>query len=196
MGLVFGLCSPKRITGEKPSMTSRPLSMFFRFRVLCALSLLVVSVLGGAACQPADDSNANINARPANTSPTAKPAATETKSPDPAPVGKEVKAAPGPALKSITPPDGAILAGVLNDLATSLPAPDATAAKAANESGTVTVEVVVNEKGVVVASSVVSGPQPLWRAAGEAARQARFDPPLHNGNPVKIAGVLTYEFTK
>ena len=75
-------------------------------------------------------------------------------------------------------------------------ASDAAAAKEANASGTVTVEVLVNEKGVVTSSSVVSGPQPLWRAAGEAARQARFDPPLHNGKPVKVAGVLTYEFKK
>lgn len=125
-----------------------------------------------------------------------KPTEAETKQADPAPDGKEVKAADGPALKSITPPDGAILAGVLNDLATSLPAPDAAAAKAANESGTVTVEVVVNEKGAVVAPSVVSGPQPLWRAAGDAVRKATFDPPLHNGKPVKVAGVLTYKFTK
>nr|HQU90743.1 TonB family protein [Pyrinomonadaceae bacterium] len=96
-----------------------------------------------------------------------------------------------PKLKSIEPAEGTILGGVLNDIATSLPAPDA---GATTESGTVTVEVIVNEKGMVTTSSVVNGPQSLWRAAGEAARQARFDPPLHNGKPVKVAGVLTYEF--
>jgi len=56
--------------------------------------------------------------------------------------------------------------------------------------------VVVNEKGEIVASSVVSGPQPLWAAAGAAARQARFDPPLKDGKPVKVVGVLVYEFAK
>ena len=117
----------------------------------------------------------------------------ETKPADPAPVGKEIKAADGPKLKSLIPPDDAILGGVLNDIATSLPQPDA---GAATETGTVTVEVLVNEKGAVVASSVVSGPQPLWKAAGAAAREAKFDPPLHNGKPVKVAGVLAYEFTK
>jgi len=178
-------------------MTPWTVSTFDRFHSLYALSLLAFSVVFiGSACQPAADTNANAKAAPANNSAAVKPTTTEAKSPDPAPVGKEVQAAQGPALKSITPPDGAILAGVLNDLATSLPAPDPAAGKAANESGTVTVEVVVNEKGTVVASSVVSGPQPLWRAAGEAARQARFAPPLQNGQPVKIAGVLTYDFKK
>ena len=177
-------------------MTTRTDSVLSRFGLFAVLTLMFISM----ACQQTSNNSANVNATakatPANTTVAVKPTEAETKQADPAPVGKEVKAADGPALKSITPPDGAILVGVLNDIATSLPAPDAAAAKTANESGTVTVEVVVNEKGTVVASSVVGGPQPLWRAAGEAARQARFDPPLHNGKPVKIAGVLTYEFTK
>lgn len=177
------------------SLRTKPVSG--RFRMFHALMLLVfVGMFIGMACQRGADNAANAKPTPANTTVSAKPVATETKPPESAPVGKEVKPADGPALKSITPPDGAILAGMLNDLAISLPPPDATAAKTANASGTVTVEVVVNEKGVVVASSVVSGAQSLWSAAGAAARQARFDPPLHNGKPVKIAGVLTYEFTK
>jgi len=176
-------------------MTSRTETVSSRFRLPSILMLLCMMFLG-TACQQATNTPTNAKATAANATVAAKPTETETKPADPAPVGKEVKPADGPALKSITPPDGAILGGVLNDLATSLPAPDAGAAKAANASGTVTVEIVVNEKGAVVASSVVSGPQPLWSAAGTAARQARFDPPLHDGKPVKVAGVLIYEFTK
>lgn len=181
-------------------MTSRIDTVCGRYGLFPSLMLVFVMFIS-MACQQASNNSANVNATAKatsanNTTVAVKPTETETKQADPALAGKEIKAADGPALKSITPPEGAILGGVLNDLATNLPLPDAAAAKAANESGTVTVEVVVNEKGVVVASSVVSGPQPLWRAAGEAARQARFDPPLHNGKPVKIAGVLTYEFTK
>ena len=85
---------------------------------------------------------------------------------------------------------------MLNDIAASLPTPDPVAVKGANASGKVTVEVMVNEKGEIAASSVVSGPQPLWSAAGTAARQARFDPPLKDGKPVKVAGVLIYDFPK
>ena len=158
-------------------------------------------MLISTACQQqASDNTANANAAakatPANTSVAAKPTEAETKPADAAPVGKEIKVADGPKLKSIEPADGTILGGVLNDLAIELPQPDPTVAKDANESGTVTVEVIVNEKGTVSTSSVVSGPTSLWRAAGEAARKARFDPPLHNGKPVKVAGVLTYEFKK
>ncbi len=178
-------------------MTLRTDAVLGRFRLIFALMPFVLFMMFiSMACQQTTNTSTNAKATPANAVVTVKPTQTETKQAEPAPVGKEVKPADGPALKSITPPEGAILGGVLNDLATSLPAPDAAAAKTANASGTVTVEVVVNEKGAVVASSVVSGPQPLWSAAGAAARQARFDPPLHNGKPVKVAGVLIYEFTK
>lgn len=170
-------------------MTSRTNATF-------GVMLIFVMLISMACQQQAANDSANANAAakaPANTTVAAKPTETESKPADPAPVGKEIKPADGPKLKSIEPAEGTILGGVLNDLAIELPAPDA---GTATESGTVTVEVIVNEKGVVSTSSVVSGPQPLWRAAGEAARKARFDPPLHNGKPVKVAGVLTYEFKK
>jgi len=154
---------------------------------------VIFTMLTGIACQQANDARANAKATPANVAVEVKPTETEAKQVDAPPAGKEIKPADGPALKSITPQEGTILGGVLNDIAVSLPAPDAEAVKKANASGTVTVEVVVNEKGVVSTSSVVSGPQPLWSAAGSAARQARFEPPLHNGKPVKVAGVLIYE---
>ena len=144
------------------------------------------------ACSQTDVANSATKPTQANLSPDVKPTATETKPADPKPTGKEVRAADGPALKSITPPDGAVLGGVLNDIAVNLPKPEYSGAEKA--SGKVTVEVVVNEKGEVVASSVVSGPQPLWKAAGAAARQARFDPPLKDGKPVKVAGVLIFDF--
>jgi TonB family protein len=163
----------------------------------CGFILIFILLFSMACQQQAANNSANANATakatPANTAVAAKPTEAETKPAEAAPVGKEIRVADGPKLKSIEPAEGTILGGVLNDLATSLPQPDA---GAATETGTVTVEVVVNEKGVVTATSVVSGPQPLWKAAGEAARQAKFDPPLHNGKPVKVAGVLTYEFKK
>ncbi len=166
-----------------------------RFAMILTL-LVVLATLTGIACNKVADTGGNTKPTPANTAAAAKPAEPEAKKDAPPPVGKEYKPASGPALKSITPTEGTILVGALNDLATSLPPPDAEAAKAANESGTVTVEVIVNEKGEVSTMSVVSGPTSLWRTAGEAARKARFDPPLYNGKPVKIAGVLTYEFKK
>lgn len=154
--------------------------------------LVAVTLLVGAGCEKAANAPANKPSTPANTV-AAKPAEPEAKPSSPAAAGKEIKPADGPKLKSVIPPDDAILGGVLNDLATSLPAPDREGAK---ETGKVTVEVLVNEKGEVSTSSVVSGPQPLWKAAGAAARQAKFAPPLKDGKPVKVAGVLIYDFAK
>lgn len=166
-------------------------------RISLTFTLLIALItLTGIGCSKAGDAPGNTKTPPANVPVAAKPAEPAAKKDAPPPVGKEIKPAAGPALKSITPAEGTILAGVLNDIAIELPPPDAEAAKAANESGTVTVEVIVNEKGEVSTSSVVSGPTSLWSAAAKAARKARFDPPLHDGKPVKIAGVLTYEFKK
>jgi TonB family protein len=109
--------------------------------------------------------------------------------------GKEIKPVDGFKLKSIEPLEGTVMGGVLNDYATSLPEPELPdAAKAANASGKIPVEVVVNEKGVVSAVSVVEGPQELRAAAAAAARQAKFGPFLKDGKPVKVAGVINYEF--
>mgnify|MGYP000672161839 FL=1 len=172
--------------------TARTWPSSARYSLLCLL--YVLSVL---ACGQADVAPSVSKSTPSNASAEVKPAETEAKPLGTRPVGKELRAADGPALKSITPPDGAVLGGLLNDIAVDLPKPEyPEAAQAENASGTVTVEVVVNERGAVVASNVVSGPQPLWSAAGAAARQARFDPPLKDGKPVKVAGVLTFDFEK
>ncbi len=88
-----------------------------------------------------------------------------------------------------------ISAGVLNGKATSLPKPPyPPIAKAAKASGTVVVQVLVDENGNVVSASPVSG-HPLLRAAAvAAARQARFTPTKLSGRAVKVSGVITYNF--
>jgi len=85
--------------------------------------------------------------------------------------------------------------GVLNGKATSLPKPAyPAAAKAVRAGGAVSVQVLINEAGSVVSASAVSG-HPLLRAAAEgAARGARFSPTLLSGQPVKVSGVITYNF--
>ncbi|HEX7529994.1 MAG TPA: TonB family protein [Pyrinomonadaceae bacterium] len=85
--------------------------------------------------------------------------------------------------------------GVLNGSATSLPQPAFPAiARAAHASGEVTVQITVDETGNVVAARAVSGHQLLLAAAVTAARQARFTPTRLNGEPVKVTGVLVYNF--
>ena len=146
-----------------------------------------------AGCGRAGNTANNKAQTPANAAIAAKPTEAEVKPTDAKPVGREIKAADGPALKSITPVEGTVLGGVLNDLAISLPKPEIPA-DAKGAKGKVTVEVVVNEKGLVSTSSVVDGPTALWSAAAAAARAAKFDPPLKDGKPVKVAGVLTFVF--
>jgi TonB family protein len=89
----------------------------------------------------------------------------------------------------------AIQGGVLNGKATTLPTPEYPAiARAAHASGTVTVEVVVDEDGNVAGAKAVSGHPLLQGAAVNAARQAKFTRTLLQGEPVRISGYLTYNF--
>ncbi|WP_352431480.1 energy transducer TonB [Pyrinomonas sp.] len=48
--------------------------------------------------------------------------------------------------------------------------------------------------GRVISARAVSGPTLLHEAAVAAARQARFTPTLLSGQPVKVSGVITYNF--
>ncbi|MFL6281769.1 MAG: TonB family protein [Pyrinomonadaceae bacterium] len=85
--------------------------------------------------------------------------------------------------------------GVLNGKAISKPPPAyPPIAKAARAAGTVTVQIVVDESGRVISASAVSGHPLLQQAAVAAARQARFSPTLLSGQPVKVSGVITYNF--
>jgi len=92
-------------------------------------------------------------------------------------------------------PRTVVSGGVLNGKAVSKPVPPyPPIAKAARASGTVTVQILVDESGRVVSANAISG-HPLLRAAAEsAARQARFSPTLLSGQPVKVQGVITYNF--
>jgi protein TonB len=84
---------------------------------------------------------------------------------------------------------------VLNGKAISKPQPAYPAiARAARASGTVTVQVLVDERGNVVSASAVSGHPLLQQSAVAAARQAKFSPTLLSGQPVKVSGVITYNF--
>ena len=60
--------------------------------------------------------------------------------------------------------------------------------------GKVVVRVVVDEQGKVMAAQAVSGPVLLRESSVVAARQTRFRPSLLSGQPVKVSGVITYNF--
>ena len=88
-----------------------------------------------------------------------------------------------------------IQGGVLNGKAISLPHPEyPQAAAAVRASGAVSIQITVDENGDVISAVAASG-HPLLRAAAEsAAREAKFSPTLLSGNPVKVSGVIVYNF--
>jgi TonB family protein len=88
-----------------------------------------------------------------------------------------------------------ISGGVLNGRAIELPKPAyPSMARVAHASGTVVVEVVIDEKGHVTSAQAISG-HPLLKAASvEAALNAKFTPTKLAGQPVKVSGVITYNF--
>ncbi|HEX8339259.1 MAG TPA: TonB family protein [Pyrinomonadaceae bacterium] len=107
----------------------------------------------------------------------------------------------GPAAETGAPtsaprPKRAVVSGgVLNGKAVSKPQPAyPPIAKAAGASGTVTVQILVDEEGNVVSASAVSGHPLLQQAAVAAARQAKFSKTLLSGQPVRLSGVVTYNF--
>lgn len=85
--------------------------------------------------------------------------------------------------------------GVLNGRAISLPKPEYPAiARQANASGTVVVQVTIDEYGNVIAARAVSGHPLLQAVSVAAAREAKFSPTFMMGEAVKVTGVLTYNF--
>lgn len=100
-----------------------------------------------------------------------------------------------PTANSVAVP-GTISGGVLNGKATSLPKPAyPPAARAVRATGSVSVQVLVDEKGNVVTATAVSGHPLLKQAAVEAAKNAKFSPTMLSGKAVKVKGVLTFNFT-
>lgn len=85
---------------------------------------------------------------------------------------------------------------VLNGRALSLPQPVYPAdAKKLRVSGQVPVTVIVNEQGAVSTACASKGPKALRAASEQAALAARFSPTVVNGKPVKVMGVINYNFT-
>ncbi|HKR58767.1 MAG TPA: TonB family protein [Pyrinomonadaceae bacterium] len=88
-----------------------------------------------------------------------------------------------------------ISGGVLNSKAISLPQPAyPPIAKQVNASGTVVVQVLVDENGNVTTAHAVSGHPLLQASAVAAARKAKFTPTKLSGKPVKVRGVINYNF--
>jgi hypothetical protein len=107
---------------------------------------------------------------------------------------------PGEATPAPTPKPGErapISGGVLNGKALYLPKPEyPPEARAAGVSGTVNVQVTIDESGNVMNARVVSGPPSLHAVCMYAALAARFSQTTLMGEPVKVTGIIIYNFVR
>ncbi len=165
------------------------------------------------------ESSANPHTVPTNVSatpvsiPPAPPGAIRSPHYDPGSSGPATAGPIGPGTNgngstvSIVPNDGDVVpppvkqpprtvhVSLLNSRAISLPKPPyPPLAKQIHAQGTVSVQVLLDETGKVISARAVGGHPTLTHAAVEAAYQARFTPTVLNGTPVKVSGVITYNF--
>jgi protein TonB len=114
--------------------------------------------------------------------------------PPPPPVPPRAAATPAPPPRTDKPL--ALSSALITSKALHKPVPPyPQVAKVAGIEGTVAVSILVSEQGQVVSARATSGNPLLQNAAVQAARQARFTPTMLNGQPVKVTGVITYNFT-
>ncbi|MFN2499689.1 MAG: TonB family protein [Pyrinomonadaceae bacterium] len=108
-----------------------------------------------------------------------------------------------PAIEVGTPPPAPpverphriISKGVITSEAISLPKPPyPPLAKHLKIQGPVNVQVLISETGKVISAKAVAGNPALVTAAQQAAMQARFSPTLLGDQPVKVSGIITYNF--
>ena len=102
---------------------------------------------------------------------------------------------PPPAPTPVVPKVVNMSKGALVGKATSLPKPNyPTIAKPIRLQGSVSVQVLIDEEGRVISAKAVSGHPIFIPEAIKAATQARFSPTTLSGLPVKVSGVITYNF--
>lgn len=93
------------------------------------------------------------------------------------------------------PPKAKVAGGVLNGRALKLAKPAfPREAQTTGASGTVEVRIVYDEQGKVIWARAISGHPSLRSVCEDAAWQSTFPPMKLSGEPVKVSGVLVYNF--
>lgn len=118
--------------------------------------------------------------------------------------GRDAGGGGSPVIEIGTPPPPVVIErsvpkviskGVINGEALSLPKPGyPPIAKQLRIQGMVSVQILIDETGKVISAKVVSGNPSLATAARQAAFEARFSPTRLSNQPVKVSGVITYNF--
>jgi TonB family protein len=140
------------------------------------------------------NTESSASPKPADTSQTnrqTEKAAAETASVKP-PKSEVKEATPLPPKAT---PRGPVSGGVLNGKAVRLVQPTYPAiARSAHASGQVRVQVLIDENGNVISAHATSGHPLLQASAVAAARGSKFTPTTLGGEPVKVNGVIIYNF--
>jgi len=111
------------------------------------------------------------------------------------PAKVEVKTDDAPPPPPKPTPRAPISGGVLNGKAVRLVQPSyPPIARSAHASGQVNVQITIDENGNVISAHAVSGHPLLQGAAVAAARSSKFTPTKLSGQPVKVSGVIIYNF--
>lgn len=138
------------------------------------------------------NSNANASANINANANQANPVINANAAPSPTPAATPIPIASAAPTVDL---DRVYSGGVMSSKATSLPKPPyPPAARQAGASGAVNVQIVVDRDGRVISATATSGHALLRQAAVQAARQARFQPTMISGQPVKVSGVIVYNF--
>jgi TonB family protein len=165
-----------------------------------------VAVTTRNSSAPAANENTRANAPAAVTNPPSAHTATAnnaTKQSSAASANNEAQAKPDSSTnedksESATPVarQQVVAVGSLTERATQRVAPSyPQTARNARIAGTVTVYVIVDERGMVRDVQNATGPDLLRGAALDAARRWRFQPTYINGQPVRVSGFITFNFS-
>jgi hypothetical protein len=85
--------------------------------------------------------------------------------------------------------------GMINNSAIFLAQPKKpSTAIALGASGAVNVEITIDEEGIVISAVALSGHPMLRAVSADAAKASKFKPTLLMGVPVKVAGIIVYNF--
>ncbi|MDQ1593157.1 MAG: Ca-activated chloride channel [Pyrinomonadaceae bacterium] len=129
---------------------------------------------------------------PQSSSPSSQPSSPQSSSTSPQPSKQLATPQSAPQNTPKTP----LNVGQLNSKAVSLPKPAyPDLARRMRIEGAVRVQVMIDESGRVISARADGGHTMLREAAVAAARLAKFTPALVSGQPVAVAGFITYTFS-
>lgn len=85
--------------------------------------------------------------------------------------------------------------GIINGKAISLPKPEyPVEAREKRLTGTASIKVKIDEQGNVIETKSICRNDVLGKAAEESAKKAKFEPTLKDGKPIRVTGIIVYNF--